>query len=65
MTYFPKFKFRCTLFSEIRPNFCKPHDMTVFKIHKNAFITFIFFYKTKLILMPQVKNSTTELTLHM
>ena len=42
---FANFKFRGTSFSEIIPNFCRPHAMSVFKIQKNAFGTFIFSIK--------------------
>ena len=44
-TLVANFKFRGTLFSEIMPNFCSPHAMSVFKIQQNAFGTFIFSIK--------------------
>ena len=32
--------------NEIMPRFCRPHAMSVFKIQKNAFGTFIFSIKS-------------------
>ena len=54
-TLFANFKFRGTSYSEIMPNFCRPHAMSVFKIQKKCFWYINFFYKTKLILIPQAK----------
>ena len=45
LIFFIKFEFNCILFSEIRLNFCSPHAISVFRIHKNAFGTFIFSMK--------------------
>ena len=52
------FKFRDTLFSKIRPNFYRPHDMPVFKIPTSISLNPIF-DKINLILYQQAKNSMT------
>ena len=44
-TIFANIKFRGTSYSEIMPNFFRPHAMSVFKIQRNAFGTFIFSIK--------------------
>ncbi len=56
MLTFANFKFRGTLFSKIRPNFCRPHAMSVFKILKNPFLDIHFCYNIKLILSPELET---------
>ena len=63
MVYSTNFKFGGSLFSKIMPNFCRPHAMSIFKIHTAISLKpYHFIGKLKLILMPLVRNSITHLT---
>ena len=62
-TFFSRLNFWTTLLSKIRPNFCRPHTMSIHKILQFHLTTVDFWAETWLLRTHQSRNSMTLLTL--
>ena len=58
-TFFSRLNFWTTLLSKIRPNFCRPHTMSIHKIQQFHLTTVDFWAKTLLLRTHQARNSMT------
>ena len=58
-TFFSRLNFWTTLISKIRPNFCRPHTMSIYKIQQFHLTTVDFWAKTLLFKTHQARNSMT------
>ena len=58
-TFFSRLNFWTTLLSKIRPNFCRPHSMSIHKIQQFHLTTVDFWVKTLLFRTHQARNSMT------
>ena len=59
-TFFSRLNFWTTLLSKIRPNFCRPHAMSMHKIQQFHLNTVDFWAKTLLFRTHQARNSMTH-----
>ena len=56
-TFFSRLNFWTTLLSKIRPNFCRPHTMSIHKIQQFHLNTVYFWAKALLFRTHQARNS--------